>query len=246
MKGGESAHNVPEKKSFRELRNSNLFNPWALSPELTERQFKAIQHIDKRLEKFRWYQGISVFGSTMFGYSRVIQSGDSEKDSDIDIFPLVDFNEKTFVYNEVRATLRALEYEVFDTYHLQVNFQNLVNISRMHDEVSDATIKAPQVNMAALEALSYWTTQNGTESNPGRVRKWLSKYRKLCGGLTPRVRETLKRNLVERLVDRDLGRESKIEDRIAGYKEASDPEKLLTLKARRKLWSHRVSKLFGL
>ncbi len=229
--------------SFREFRNKNVFTPWGLSGELTERQFKAIRFLDKELSVYPWYQGLSVFGSTMFGYGHTTD----DDVSDVDIIPMCSKKYDPNVYAELMKAERRLTQEAKERFGVEVSIQDLADVSRMHDTLLPGrTIYASDVNVYAMEALSYWVTQVGTSRKPGRAGIWRRKYRELCSTLTPQLRTGLKQKLLTTLHDRDLNREAKMEKRIPGYRDATQSEKDKTRRQRLRMWENRINELFGL
>lgn len=232
---------------FRNFRDANLFNPFSPSLEHSKKQFETVQLIDKALSKFSWYQGLSVFGSTMFGYSRSdTDVAGEDGSSDIDIFILVDKGDATFPGLQMGRLLRSVTQDIVSEKNQEISIHGWVDVSRLYTNPPGGTLHASDVNLLALEALSFWSTQVGAKRRPGKILAWREKYKHFCSTLEPRVRETLRRRLVRALVDRDEKREPKIEKHIAGYKDASHGVKMQTLRARQALWSARVHQLFGL
>lgn len=235
-----------DEVSFRAFREKYLFNPFGLSREHSESQFKAIRYIDRKLSAYSWYQGLSVFGSTMYGYSRGSGSEiDSVSASDIDIVPVVNVNDTSYVFSTVREIIKQTVRGA-KRHGVTVHLQGPIDSSRLSDTVQNREVLAQDVNMDALVVLSQWTTQNGTTASPGKIGIARQRYRQFLKTLSPQVRGTIKRNLVDRLVSWDLPREATIEGRIDGYKGASHDEKDVTKRARQELWSRRVESLFGL
>lgn len=241
---------------WMQRRTTDLFHPWdAFGGENTE-AWEFIRSLDKKLSRYPWYVGLSPFGSTLKGYSTSA--------SDVDL---------TILYD---GGLVPEDVEVLETVHQvaeAVNRQNASSVAcreiipedvslgllRLGQDEEPFVIDPDQADVSVrslahlleriarvLAAMSWWTTQVGTEGHPGKVARWRQKYRSMLEGFSSDVRSKLRTSLLAMIAFDDEGNPEKIGKIFPGYASVPAEERAGVSRSRLKMWEDRINKLFGL